>query len=120
MKVDCSSVLNYAQEFNRMCKSVGCKCNNCPMYAIVGRCDTVGGITQTHIDIVQKWSDEHPQETMLEHFLKLFPNAPQDDDETPMHTCPYHLGWEKLCPRDNQFVYECKECWSRTYVEVEK
>ncbi|MBR5874835.1 MAG: hypothetical protein IKY90_08915 [Oscillospiraceae bacterium] len=116
-RVDCSLTLNYTQEFNRMCKSAGCKCNDCPMYVVVGACDTVGGITQTHIDLVQKWSDEHPQETMTVHFLKLFPKAPTLTGPFGIYPqlCPNDLGWPVTCSTNR----DCYACWNRPYTEVQ-
>lgn len=109
-KIDCNKVLNYVAETDRMCKSFGCNCDDCPLGTM--SCDTVENITQEHIDAVQKWSDEHPRETMAEHFFKIFPNAPKSKYESPV-MCPWTLGFEQTyCGGD---VKSCKECWNRPY-----
>lgn len=62
-RVDCSQTLNYAKEHNRMCeKYFVCPdaCAGCPMAEY--NCSEPNDITQEHIDILQKWSDENPPE----------------------------------------------------------
>jgi hypothetical protein len=63
MKIDCSQVLNYIKEYNRMCEyySTYSSCDNCPLIENPD-CYIVPEITQESIDIVQKWSDENPLE----------------------------------------------------------
>lgn len=56
-RVDCSLALNFLNEFNRMCK--GRKCCNCPFDGMYCGMD---GMTQEHVDILQKWSDANPPE----------------------------------------------------------
>lgn len=58
---DCSKTLDFSKEFKRMCDTY-CKdsCHDCPLdYSKTYDC-AVEDITQEVIDIVQKWSDEHP------------------------------------------------------------
>ena len=86
------------------------------MYELIGECDDICEITQEHIDIVQKWSDENPQETMTEHFFKLFPNAPKSIDGISC-TCPTYLGWVAHCPKSIEQKISCEECWNRPYIE---
>lgn len=66
-KVDCSNVLNYIKEYNRMCG--GMICSDCKLKDM--HCSELDKITQEHINIVQKWSDEHPQITRREYFIKM-------------------------------------------------
>ena len=122
-RIDCSQTLNYAAEFRRMCdsfyddKTQYTACADCPMALPNYRCTLVRDITQERIDIVQKWSDEHPQETMLERFDKMFPKAVKKVEGVP-DFCPEHLGWaEDLCDGGLN-PQRCKECWNRPYVEV--
>lgn len=72
-KRDCSKILDYIHERDRMCQ-INKFCDNCPFHVLLS-CD-VGIATQEAIDILQKWSDEHPQIMKLskkEHeFLKTF------------------------------------------------
>ena len=79
MKYDCTKTLDYDHEVNRMCKTIPTspigKCPNCPL-ANIGGCSPASGLIQRTIDIVQKWSDEHPEKPKLtkkEHeFLATF------------------------------------------------
>lgn len=119
MKVDCSKTLNYIKELKRMCHYyVNGKTNRCSLDCPFAQtnCTHTAEITQQHIDLLQKWSDEHPQETMAEHFFKLFPNAPKKEDGSPV-LCPQNLGYERsqICNYDG-----CTDCWNRPYEEVKK
>lgn len=66
-KIDCSITLNYAKERERMCNMYD-DCKGCP-FQYINDCGTE--IDQEHIDLVQKWSDVHPQITRKEKFIKL-------------------------------------------------
>lgn len=121
MKIDCSKTLNYVNERNRMCDSVSTNCRVCPLDkmgdAERGKCMRVRDVTQKHIDIVQKWSDEHPRETMSEHFSKMFQNTSLSDNWR-RNICPYHIG------RISKEIYDncdlvCTVCWDRPYIEKE-
>ena len=120
MRIDCSKTLNYGAELDRMCDantSEGrCK-TGCGLYKLT--CWRAKEITQEHIDIVQKWSDEHPQETMAEHFLKMLPNAKISSDGTPV-ICPHYIGWgnQGRCPKADGKFGSCTECWNRPYREA--
>ena len=71
-KYDCSKTLDYIHEQGRMCNDT--RCEGCPFRNI--NCAFVSDITQEHIDIVQKWSDEHPEAPELTNreyeFLSAF------------------------------------------------
>lgn len=62
------------------------------------------------IEIVQKWSDEHPQKTYLSELLKIFPNSSLDDNGTPIF-CPYHLGFMSIDDCRNDL--DCVKCWNQ-------
>lgn len=56
MKYDCTKTLDFSHEYDRLCHSFDC--DECPMHT---RCADASEITEEHIAIVQKWSDEHPE-----------------------------------------------------------
>lgn len=60
MKHNCSKTLDYAHEKKRMCDYYEICENGCPLLGAKG-CRTIDYITQEHIDIVQKWSNKHPE-----------------------------------------------------------
>ena len=59
-KYDCSKVLDCVHELRRLCDDNGNKnCEDgCPLH---GHYCSPWSLTQTEIDILQKWSDEHPE-----------------------------------------------------------
>ena len=113
--------LNYMREKDRMCSSYIKSCNDC----LESECPlkvTQNGITITcrrfeslypekAIEIVQRWSDEHPQKTYLSELLKNHPNTLLNDDGTPTF-CPYRLGLMGAddCKKDSN---KCVECWNQ-------
>ena len=67
------------------------------------------------IEIVQKWSDEHPQKTYLSEFLKAYPNTLLNDTGLPKDVCLYNLGLTD-CRNDRN----CVDCWNQPIEEGEK
>ena len=120
--IDCSKTENYFAEKLRMTKRTrweGCKikCSECPLSSQNnGTSECVRCITfemhhpEKAIEIVQKWSDEHPQKTYLTEFLENYPNVSLGDDGTP-NFCPYRLGLMSIddCRNDG----DCVKCWNQ-------
>ena len=75
MKYDCSRVLDYVHERNRMCDTIE-TCSDCPLFKENENCIAQSDINQEVIDIVQKWSDEQPERPRLTkkeyEFLTIF------------------------------------------------
>lgn len=57
-KYDCSKLLDFIHEMNRMCDEIDC--HNCSLYELTN-CGDMNNFTQKHIDAIQKWSDSHPE-----------------------------------------------------------
>lgn len=127
--IDCSKTENYFIEKLRMTKRTreeGCKikCSECPLSSQNnGTSDEfMSCITfemlypEKAIEIVQKWSDAHPQKTFLTEFLKNYPNAPLDDDGAPKGVCPHRLG---LTDIDNCYD-NCIKCWNQPIEDGEE
>lgn len=69
-KYDCSKTLDFAHELKRICNSYPtCGCG-CPLKE--HSCTTMSGITQECIDVLQKWSDEHPEAPKLTKKDRVF------------------------------------------------
>lgn len=114
---DCTKTETFFEELNRLTKGCTIHCRDCPL------CES-NNSTQEYcfvfimrhyneaINIVQKWSDENPQMTLLEYLKKVFPNVRIGDDRTPS-MCPSDLGLEQevFC------LYNCQKCWNRPYEE---
>ena len=125
--IDCSKTENYLIEKLRMtkrAKSGICKikCSDCPL------CSKKNGIAEyiscisfemyhpeKAIEIVQKWSDEHPRRTYLTEFLEHYPSAQLNDKGLPL-ICPHLLG---LMRRDDCRA-NCIECWSQPIEDGEE
>ena len=73
--IDCDNTKNFFKEFRRMCDSQDL-CKLCPISEANGRATKAISISPCNffvrdnlkkaIEIVQKWSDEHPQKTILD------------------------------------------------------
>jgi hypothetical protein len=111
--IDCSKALNYVAEIQRMCKHCQDRhgCIECGLSEM--KCSDVFAISEDHIKVVQRWSDEHPAKTMADRFFEIFPNAPKDEDGHPREICPIDLGWVNKCDVE----VACIKCWNRPYKE---
>lgn len=122
--IDCSKTENYFAEKLRMTKRTKngickTKCSDCPL------CSENNGISENlsctnfemhypekAIEIIQKWSNEHPQKTYLSEFLERYPSALLNDDGVPNSVCPYDLGLmnKEFCRKSRK---TCIECWNQ-------
>lgn len=117
--IDCSKTENYFAEKQRMTKTnklgfCNIACRECPLQGRNnGTIFTCARLERRYpekaIEIVQKWSDEHPKKTYLSELLKIFPNTPLGDDGTPNSLCPFELGvtMTEECNDD------CVKCWNQ-------
>lgn len=102
----------------RMCKCYYITCTGCPLNNRICALDdedmTVKEIEEIVL-LVNKWSDEHPQKTMLQDLLEKYPNCELRSDGTPNHMCPHYLGYCK----DSSFCNgnSCEDCWNRPMEE---
>lgn len=104
MKYDCNKTLDYSHEKKRMCGTYHDCSNGCPLSVIYCH----GDIMQEHIDIVQKWSDEHPEKTRADAFFEMFPKS--CIKSTPRE-CFYGLiGNLNSCEN-----IDCYDCWKEPY-----
>lgn len=131
--IDCSKTENYFAEKRRLTKrrkiygnAYMCKidCANCPLNSsnngtngMTSCSDFETFYPEKAIEIVQKWSDEHPQKTFLTEFLKNYPNALLKDDGTP-EICLSSLGLTNYNGCRNGIT--CSECWNQPIEEDEE
>lgn len=118
--IDCSKVENYFAEKRRMTKEqqdgvCKLKCSGCPLSSFNnGSSDMIPCFAfekfypEKAIEIVQKWSDEHPPKTYLSEFLKTYPNTLLNDAGLPKDVCLYNLGLTD-CKEDRN----CVDCWNQ-------
>lgn len=108
--------VKFLKEKKRMCDSFGDYCTECEIYKIqrIMHCDTsIEKYPEQTVEIVERWSKEHPQATRLSQFLKYYPNAPLDDDGTPK-VCVNELGFTR---DDGCTALNCINCWNRPIEE---
>lgn len=130
--IDCNITKNYFNEKQRMTKKrklyagiYECKldCSDCPLSSLnndatdtmtCGEFETL--CPEQAIEVVQKWSDEHPQKTFLSELLKNYPNVPHEEGGPPINLCPYDLGLTMTGACDNN----CVKCWNQPVEDGEE
>lgn len=126
--IDCTKTINYIAEKTRMTKKdklgrCRLRCGECLLNnknngtsenLLCGAFQAI--YPEKAIEIVQKWSDEHPQRTYLTEFLKHYPNVELDDTGIPKTVCVQDLGLTDINDCDDN----CIECWNQPIEECEK
>lgn len=87
------NAVKFLEEMGRICAEH--TCSECPLdsFSCMGtsKVDNV----EEFVEIVKKWSAEHPRKTRLQDFLEKYPDAPlyeDDEGKFPM-LCPSVLGY---------------------------
>lgn len=118
--MDCSKTENYFKEKNRMTDNCRINCAKCPLFLNPFNMDCdffEGSYPNEAIEIVQKWSDEHPQKTILDDFLGKFPHTILNSDGLPEDICCRYLGYKlsfKDCTISDAHV-SCSDCWKQPF-----
>lgn len=127
--IDCSKTENYFAEKRRMTKRAKnglCKlgCSNCPLCSGnnnkgLSCTDFEMLYPEKAIQIVQRWSNEHPQKTYLSELLTHFPKVKLGDTGTPIEICPHELGLNEIkdCGGTDSC---CAKCWNQPIEGGEK
>ena len=93
--MDCSKTINFFHELKGLCDEDATRV----------------------IEIVQKWSDEHPKKTYIQDFFEKFPKAKLDSDGTPFACRKKRYGGvrpnDKRCDRRGA----CNNCWNEPMEE---
>ena len=106
--------LEFIRERNRMCKSFGVCCNNCPADKNTA-CDSFAWKEEL-VTIVEKWSKENPRKTRQSIFLEQYPNASVvGDTGTPwVYPCYIEQGMKDVNYCKSISCYDCRrEFWSQ-------
>lgn len=124
--IDCMKTENYFAEKKRMIKRAGIgvcriKCEDCPlgitnngMNVLCSELETL--YPEKAIEIIQEWSNAHPQRTYLSVFLEHYPNVQLYDTGLPKGVCPYNLGLTDIDDCDNN----CVKCWNQPIKDGEE
>lgn len=116
--MDCSKTINFLAEAKRLCDSrTWCKADatnkeQCPLYDF---CDPLLSeiCAEKVVEVLQKWSDEHPQKTYAQDFFEKFPDAQRCKS--------FNGGYPSAC-RKSIYAGECpgegcEECWNEPMEE---
>ena len=119
--------VKYFNEKRRMLNSlgkngpgcVGVLCGDCPFSSFdngmnISCAEIEIDYPEEAVAIVEKWSQEHPQKTILQDFLEKYPKAILNNDGTPKEVCPDTLGYEEEQDRCDG---KCVACWNRLLEE---
>lgn len=99
--------LEFIRERNRMCKSFGVCCNNCPADKNAS-CDSFAWKEEL-VTIVEKWSKENPRKTRQSIFIEQYPNAECVDDGILVF-CPKWIDTCFSCLIDSNNNVDCAVC----------
>ena len=106
--------LKFVRETNRMCKSFGDSCEDCPANDVSG-C-MVDQLYEEIVPIVEKWAKENPRKTRQDVFLEQWPNAEICDDNI-LSACPKVFDRNFACHFEDDIHYTCFDCrrkfWSQ-------
>ena len=99
-------------------ESCGIACAECPLY--IQNTDETSNCSSFELNnpekaeaIIQKWAEEHPRESILQEFLKHYPNAPLNEHGAPVDICPSNIGYNiNICNYVN-----CIDCWNQPIPE---
>lgn len=99
--------VKYLKERNRMCDSYNNMCDGCG-FGKVPKCNrTEDDNPEKAVEIVEKWSKEHPMKTRQSEFLKMFPNA--DIGQGYLNVCPKRIDLNSLT-EDECADLRCSDC----------
>ena len=124
--MDCSKTINFLSEFKRLCDSrEECVVNvadeeNCPMFGVcsVTHSKLCAETIKKAIEIVQKWSDEHPKKTYAQDFFEKFPGAPKDEAVKEMSPLACRrVIYGGGCRMTDPKIACCYECWNEPMEE---
>lgn len=112
--------VKYLKEMNRMCN--GSDCCECPLFTNYNGKNVNCKILEKEyaeeaVEIVEKWSADHPVKTRQSEFLKMFPNAKFDG--RIIDICPKRVD-TSIPERPNCYCAKCSECKKQYWLaEVE-
>lgn len=109
--------LKFIEERNRMCDrywQADGDCDGCPLVytrecnELRNMVDNSGGAVGKVVEIVEKWSKEHPRKTRQSEFLNMFPTASVDD-----------VGVLNVCPAAVDDRYRDGHCGNKTLLSCQ-
>lgn len=118
--MDCSKTIDFFAEAKRLCDShTACRADmankgQCPLFAFCEHTIATGGAEDaiTAIEILQKWSDEHPKKTYAQDFFEKFPKAQSCSDGSPFVCRKRIYGGIRSTLEDCDYTGACYRCWN--------
>ena len=119
--MDYSKTIDFLSELKRLCDTRDeCVANaankeDCPMFGIckLTHSKTCAKDAEKAIEIVQKWSDEHPRKTYAQDFFEKFPEAKPDKEGVPrMCRANCYGGSCQHSAVSGAGPAPCKDCWN--------
>ena len=98
--------LEFIRERNRMCKSFGVCCNNCPADKNAS-CDCFAWKEEL-VSIVEDWAKENPRKTRQSVFLEQYPLAKRINGRLAI--CPQAIYANFKCPYEHSDDTDCNTC----------
>lgn len=123
--MDCNKTTNFLAELQRLCDSRDrCIANaaneeQCPMCGFCEEALTKICVEDAIklVEVIQKWSDEHPKKTYAQDFFEKFPKAQSHSDGSPV-ICREIIYGEIRPPFENcYYTGACKKCWDEPMEE---
>ena len=112
----------FIRERNRMCKSVGDRCEGCPAFNVCEDDLCCAFDIQSTMDatdqvaIVERWSTAHPRKTRQSVFLEQYPEA-GTDTKGILRICPKFISADWRIKYSNCTHMVCPDCriryWSQ-------
>ncbi len=117
-KIDCSVTVNFLMEWRRMCLAEHAKCKDeCPF----GICENGEGLgcdvfvqklPMTAVEVVQRWSDEHPQKTRFDDLKEKYPRCLLNTGDEYPTIRPMTLGYCEGCFSCSNAARTRQSCWN--------
>lgn len=112
--MDCSKTIDFFAELERFCDSrVTCADytaneEQCPMSYFCDRMPVTFYYKDAikAMEILQKWSNEHPKKTYAQDFFEKFPKAQSNSDGTPF------VCRKRIYGGNCDYTGACYRCWS--------
>lgn len=116
------NAVEYLRERTRMTKGCTRECSDCPLARDTRfKCiELESKYPEKAIEIVERWSIEHPVKTYKMDFFEKHPKAKKDANGNPLMCIVDVYGEEAEFKECEYRIDKCIDCWNRPMPEVEK
>lgn len=117
-------VIEYLKTEKRICGFYTEGCQECPLSSYNNGAGTgCSKFTKQEpekcIEIMKKWTEEHPRKTIVQELLEKYPDVRINNRGIPPELCPSDLGYSEAekCGTGNNI---CVKCWNRPLEEAKE